>query len=154
MSWQARLLAPKKHSTRHQATDTAVITAISIASLAAKQAITSAPARTTCQAGERAEGRERGGGGRERGRKGGREGEEGGRGEGGREGEGRGEREIEGGMVKERGEREGERGREGLREREREKGGSGGGGGERERENSNSKTLFSKDCSLVSFRPV
>ena len=35
-----------------------------------------------------------------------------------------------------------------------------GGGGERERErereksNSNSKTLFSKDCSLGSFRPV
>ena len=25
---------------------------------------------------------------------------------------------------------------------------------ERERENSNSKTLFSKDCSLGSFRPV
>ena len=33
------------------------------------------------------------------------------------------------------------------RERERER-------RERERENSNSKTLFSKDCSLGSFRPV
>ena len=28
------------------------------------------------------------------------------------------------------------------------------GGGERENSNSNSKTLFSKDCSLGSFRPV
>ena len=34
------------------------------------------------------------------------------------------------------------------RERDRER------GSERERENSNSKILFSKDCSLGSFRPV
>ena len=36
----------------------------------------------------------------------------------------------------------------GGRERERER------GQERKRQNSNSKTLFSKDCSLGSFRPV
>ena len=42
----------------------------------------------------------------------------------------------------------------GGRGRERERGGGGEAGRERERENSNSKTLFSKDCSLGSFRPV
>ena len=41
--------------------------------------------------------------------------------------------------------------RTGLRERERERGREGGRGG---RERENSKTLFSKDCSLGSFRPV